>query len=87
MLELTIYGLMGPAAVLVIAFFFAFGDEFPAVRETVLVRSISKAHLNDSKLIESGVGSPQFRGAVAKQQETACKAPQHGAQDMWNQPL
>ena len=72
MLELTIYGLMGLAAVLVIAFFFAFGDEFPAVRETVLVRSISDAHLYDW-------------GTVAKQQETACKAPEHGAQDMWNQ--
>ena len=67
MLELTIYGLMGLAVVLVIAFFFAFVDEFPAVREKVLVRSISNAHLHDSKLIESGMGSSQFRGTVAKQ--------------------
>jgi uncharacterized membrane protein YuzA (DUF378 family) len=41
MLELTIYGLMGLAAMLVIAFYFAYGDEFSAVRETVLVRSIT----------------------------------------------
>jgi hypothetical protein len=57
MLELTIYGLVGLAAMLVIAFYFAYGDEFPAVRETVLVRAISNAHLNDSQLIEPGTGS------------------------------
>jgi hypothetical protein len=56
MLELTIYGLMGLAAMLVIAFYFAYGDEFPAVRETVVVRAISNAHLNDSQLIEPGMG-------------------------------
>ena len=67
MLELTIYGLMGLTAVLVIAFFVTFGDEFPAVRETVLIRANSNAHLNDSQLIEPGMRSSQFRGTVAKQ--------------------
>jgi hypothetical protein len=67
MLELTIYGLMGLTAVLVIAFFFAFGDEFPAVRETVLILANSNAHLNDPHLIEPGMRSLQFRDTVAKQ--------------------
>jgi hypothetical protein len=33
MLELTMYGLVGLAAMLVIAFYFACRDEFPPVRE------------------------------------------------------
>jgi len=32
MLELTIYGLMALAAIVVIAFFFAYGDEFQPAR-------------------------------------------------------
>jgi hypothetical protein len=41
MLELTMYGLVGLAAMLVIAFYFACRDEFPSVREN------SSLHLTD----------------------------------------
>ena len=71
MLELTIYGLMGLAAMLVIAFFCAYGDEFSPARETSWFDLINNAHLNDSQMIETGTGNPQFRATVCKQQETA----------------
>jgi len=71
MLELTIYGLIGLAAMLVIAFFCAYGDEFSPARETSSFDLINNAHLNDSQRIESGTGNPQFRATVRKQQEPA----------------
>jgi hypothetical protein len=71
MLELTIYGLMGLAAMLVIAFFWAYGDEFSPARETSSFDLINNAHLNDSQMIETGTENPQFRATVRKQQETA----------------
>ena len=71
MLELTTYGLMGLAAMLVIAFYFAYGDEFPAAREKSSFDLINNAHSNDSQMIETGTGNPQFRRTVGKQQETA----------------
>ena len=71
MLELTMYGLMGLTAMLVIAFYFAYRDEFPPARETSSFDLINNAHLNDSQIIETGTGNPQYRGTAAKQQETA----------------
>jgi len=71
MLELIIYGLMGLAAMLVIAFFSVFGDEFPPAQETPSFKLINKAHLNVSQMIESGTENPQFRATVRKQEETA----------------
>ena len=62
MLELTIYGLMGLAAMLVIAFCFAYADEFSPAREKSSFDLINNAHLNDSQLLEPGTGTPQFRG-------------------------
>jgi len=70
MLELTIYGLMGLAAILIMAFDFAYGDEFPPARKTSSFDLINNAHLNDSQMIETGTGNPQFQGTVGKQQET-----------------
>ena len=58
MLELTIYGLMGLAAMLVIAFFWAYGDEFSPARETSSFDLINNAHLNDSQMIEPGTENP-----------------------------
>ena len=66
MLELTIYGLMGLAAMLTMAFFWAYGDEFAPDRETSSFDLINNAHLNDSQIIETGTGSPRFRGTVGK---------------------
>jgi hypothetical protein len=60
MLELIIYGLMGLAAMLVIAFFSAFGDEFPPAQETPSFNLINKANLNVSPMIELETGNPQF---------------------------
>ena len=62
MLELTIYGLMGLAAMLVIAFYFAYGDEFPRARETSSIDLTHNAHLNDSQMIETGTRNPHSRG-------------------------
>ena len=61
MLELTIYGLMGLAAMLVLAFYFAYRDDFPRARETSSFDLTHNAHLNDSQMIETGTGTPQFR--------------------------
>jgi hypothetical protein len=60
MLELTMYGLMGLAAMLVIAFYFAYGDEFPPVQETSSFDLINNARLNDSQMIETGTGNPRW---------------------------
>ena len=62
MLELTMYELMGLTAMLVIAFYFAYLDEFPPARETSSFDLINNAHLNDSQGLEPGTGTPQFRG-------------------------
>ena len=70
MLELTIYGLMGLAGTLVIAFYCAYADEFSAVREKSSLDPINNAHLNASQMIETRTGSPRFRETVAKRQET-----------------
>jgi hypothetical protein len=72
MLELTIYGLMGLAAMLVIAFFSAFGDEFAPARETSSFNLTKNSHLNDSPLIEPGIRSPQFRGTIALSIRVLC---------------
>jgi hypothetical protein len=56
MLELTMYGLMGLTAMLGIAFYFAYRDEFPPARETSSFDLINNAHLNDSQVIEPGTG-------------------------------
>jgi uncharacterized membrane protein YuzA (DUF378 family) len=46
MLELTIYGLMGLAAMLVIAFYFAYDDEFSPARENSSFDLINNARDN-----------------------------------------
>ena len=66
MLELAIYGLVGLAAMLVVAFYFAYAGEFSSAREKSLFDLINNAHLNDSQIIETGTGSPRFRGTVGK---------------------
>jgi hypothetical protein len=47
MLELTMYGLIGLAAMLVIAFCFAYADEFSPLREQSSFDRINNAILND----------------------------------------
>jgi hypothetical protein len=66
MLELTICGLVGLAATLVIAFCFAYADEFSPARERFLFDLIKNAPLNDSQILETETGSPRFRGTVGK---------------------
>jgi hypothetical protein len=75
MLELTIYGLVGLAAILVVAFYFAYDDEFPSAGETSQFNLINNADLNDSKSIEPGMGSAQFRGTVVKRESWPNVAP------------
>jgi hypothetical protein len=62
MLELAIYGLVGLATMLVIAFYFAYGDEFSPAREKSSLDPIDKATLNDTPMIEIGTSSPQSDG-------------------------
>jgi hypothetical protein len=66
MLELIMYGLMGLAATLVIAFCFAFVDEFSPVRNKSSLHLINNAHLGGSPTIETGRRIPRFRGTVGK---------------------
>ena len=56
MLEVTIYGLMRLAAMLVIPFLSAFGDEFAPARETSSFDLINNPHLNDPQVMEPGMG-------------------------------
>jgi hypothetical protein len=65
MLELAIYGLMGLAAMLFIAGWFAFADEFSAPREKSSVNRIKNAHWNDPQMIEIGTENPRVQGTVA----------------------
>jgi len=62
MLELTMHGLMGLTAMLVIAFYFAYRDEFPPARETSSFDLINNAHLNDSQVVEPGTGTHNSGG-------------------------
>jgi hypothetical protein len=71
MLELTIYGLMGLVAMLVVAFCFAYADDFAPARERSSLDPHKNAYLNDSQMIETGTGNLRFRGIVGNQQQTA----------------
>ena len=53
MLELTIYGLVGLAAMLIVAFCFAYADEFSPAREKSSFDLINNANLNDCQRIET----------------------------------
>jgi hypothetical protein len=75
MLELTIYGLVGLAAMVVVAFYFAFDDEFPSAGETSQFNLINNADLDDSKSIEPVIGSAQFRGTVVRRDSWPYLAP------------
>jgi hypothetical protein len=69
--ELTIYGLAGLAAMLVIAFYFAYTDKSsPAAGESSRER-INAAHLYDSQRIETRTANPPFQGEVGQPKETA----------------
>jgi hypothetical protein len=59
MLELTIYGLVGLAAMLVIAFYFAYADEFSPAREESSFDLIDNPHLSDTQMIGIGTSSPK----------------------------
>jgi hypothetical protein len=62
MLELAIYGLMGLPAMVFIAGWFAYADEFSSPREKSSFNRIKDGRLNDSQMIETGTGNPRFRG-------------------------
>jgi len=57
MLELTIYGLVGLAAMLVIAFYFAYADEFSSAREKSSFDLINNPQLSDTQMIGIGTSS------------------------------
>ena len=64
MLELTMYGLVGLAAMLVIAFGFAYADEFSSFREKPSFNRINGAHTSDFRIIKTGTGNPRVQGTV-----------------------
>jgi hypothetical protein len=74
MLELTIYGLMGLAVMLITAFCFACADDFAPAREKYGLDPVNSAQFNNSQMIKTGIGNPQFRRTVVKQQENAAPA-------------
>ena len=55
MLELTIYGLGGLAAMLIIAFYFAYADEFSSAREKSSFDLTNNPQLSDTQMI--GIGT------------------------------
>ena len=71
MLELTTYGLVGLAAMLIIAFYFAYGDEIPSARETSLFDLVTR-----SQMIETGKEISQYRRTSGKQQDATASLPQ-----------
>ena len=60
MLELTIYGLVGLAAILVIAFCFAYAEELSPAREQSSFDPNNNADLNDSSAMKNGTLTPAF---------------------------
>jgi hypothetical protein len=70
MLELTIYGLGGLAAMLVVAFYFACGDDFAPAREKSSLGPRKNAYFHDCRMIETGTGNLQFHRTVGKQKES-----------------
>jgi hypothetical protein len=53
MLELTIYGLVGLAAMLVIVFYFACADEFRPIRKRSPLDLVDNADLSNSRAMET----------------------------------
>ena len=74
MLELIIYGLMWLAAMLLVAFWFAYSDEFSSPQEKGSFDLINDAPSNDSQMIETEMGNPQFRGIGNKQNIAAASS-------------
>ena len=70
MTKLISFALTGLAAMLVIAFCCACGDEFSPARENSSFDLVNNARLTDSPMIEIWLGVPRFRGTVGKQRET-----------------
>ena len=64
MIELAVYGLMGLAAMLFIAGWFAYVDEFSSPRDKSSFNRINDAHLNDPQMLETGTGNPRVQGTV-----------------------
>jgi hypothetical protein len=66
MLELTIYGLVGLAAMLIMAFCFAYADEVSSARKQFSFDPNDNAHLTNSPAIKPGTSSPAFNGGQAE---------------------
>jgi hypothetical protein len=64
MIELAIYGPIGLAAMLFIAGWFAYADEFSSPREKSSFNRIKDAHWNDPQMIETGTRNPRVQGTV-----------------------
>ena len=64
MLELTIYGLIWLAAMLLIAFWFAYADEFASPQEKSSFDPVNDAPSNDSQGIEIVMDHRQSQGKV-----------------------
>ncbi|MGD0183349.1 MAG: hypothetical protein ABSC15_26360 [Terriglobales bacterium] len=64
MLELTIYGLIWLAAMLLIAFWFAYADEFSSPQEKSSFDLVNDAPSKDSQGIEIAMENRQSQGKV-----------------------
>jgi hypothetical protein len=59
MVEVTNYGLIGLAAILVAAFYCAYIDEAPALGTNKLLSFVTGAKMNSSRLVEARVATAQ----------------------------
>ena len=66
MMELTIYGLMGLAAMLVIAFCPVYADELSPLREQSSYEPNNNAHVIDPPAIKAGMWSPALTRGPAE---------------------
>ena len=66
MLELTMYGLAGLAAMLVVAFYFAFADEFSSARKQSSLEPALNSRLSGSSAMKNGTLTPAFSPGQAE---------------------
>jgi hypothetical protein len=68
MLELTAYELFGLAAMLVVAFYFGYGDDSATLRTHLSLGILNEAQVINSRITRTR--TPPNREAICKQEET-----------------
>lgn len=71
MIEVTTYGFVGLIAMLVIAFYFAYSDDFSPARKKSSFDLIDHARSKTSQMSVTRKRNPPIRGAAGKQRKAA----------------